>query len=327
MDSNQNIAQPSIKIVELTKRYDNRISVDKLNIEIYPGEIYSLLGENGAGKTTTINMLTTLIKPSSGRFYLDNLDGLKHPEKIKGVFGVVSQDVSIYLELTAFENLYFMGQMYGIKKNELIDRIRKLLIDANLLDRANDLVGSYSGGMQRKLTIAMAMLNHPRILFMDEPTVGLDPKSRRQIWQTLKSLQEQGITILLTTHYLDEAQALSNRIGIIRQGKLVVEGSIDYLRDKIHAVTNVLIKFADKKNLRYFKDIFGKFKSIHDCEILHDDLQDHIMLKLPRNTKLKDFFNSIYLFLNVNNIEYIHFSSIEPNLEDVFIAITSMDEI
>ncbi len=327
MDLNKNISQPSIKIVDLTKRYDNRISVDKLNIEIYPGEIYSLLGENGAGKTTTINMLTTLIKPSSGSFYLDNLDGLKHPEKIKGVFGVVSQDVSIYLELTAFENLYFMGQMYGIKKNELIDRIRKLLIDANLLDRANDLVGSYSGGMQRKLTIAMAMLNHPRILFMDEPTVGLDPKSRRQIWQTLKSLQEQGITILLTTHYLDEAQALSNRIGIIRLGKLVVEGSIDYLRDKIHAVTNVLIKFADKKNLENFKDLFGKFKTIHDCEILHDDLQDHIMLKLPRNTKLKDFFNSIYLFLNENNIEYTHFSSIEPNLEDVFIAITSMDEI
>ncbi len=327
MDLNKNISQPSIKIVDLTKRYDNRISVDKLNIEIYPGEIYSLLGENGAGKTTTINMLTTLIKPSSGSFYLDNLDGLKHPEKIKGVFGVVSQDVSIYLELTAFENLYFMGQMYGIKKNELIDRIRKLLIDANLLDRANDLVGSYSGGMQRKLTIAMAMLNHPRILFMDEPTVGLDPKSRRQIWQTLKSLQEQGITILLTTHYLDEAQALSNRIGIIRLGKLVVEGSIDYLRDKIHAVTNVLIKFADKKNLVNFKDLFGKFKTIHDCEILHDDLQDHIMLKLPRNTKLKDFFNSIYLFLNENNIEYTHFSSIEPNLEDVFIAITSMDEI
>ncbi len=325
MDSTKTAKLPSVRITDLTKKYEERICVDKLNIEIMPGEIYSLLGENGAGKTTTINMLTTLIKPTSGSFYLSNFDGLKDREKIKGVFGVVSQDVAIYQELTAFENLYFLGQMYGIKKQELYNRITKLLQDANLLNRANDLVGNFSGGMQRKLTIAMAMLNKPKILFMDEPTVGLDPKSRRQIWQTLKQLQESGITILLTTHYLDEAQALSNRIGIIREGKLIVEGNIDYLRDKIHAVSNIMLKFIDHNNLEKFKKLSQDSSILKLSPVKHDEIQDSVMIKTPKNISLDEFFNILYKLLADNNISYSYFSVLEPNLEDIFIAITELE--
>ena len=199
-------AEPAIKTCGLTKKFNERLSVDNLDLSIRKGELYALLGDNGAGKTTTINMLTTLLTPSSGEFYICGFRGGKETEEIKARFGIVSQEVAIYQELTAYENLKFIADLYGLDGSGLDDRIKELLLDAGLLERANDLAGEFSGGMKRKLSIAMALLHQPEVLFMDEPTVGLDPGSRRQIWQTLNSLKEKGVTILLTTHYLEEAE-------------------------------------------------------------------------------------------------------------------------
>ena len=214
---------PAVVALGLTRRFGNRLSVDNLNFSIYPGELYSLLGDNGAGKTTTISMLTTLLPPSAGDFQICGFSGTKQSEKIKAYFGVVSQDVSLYQELTCFENLKFLAELYNVPKKAVVPRVEELLSGAGLLDRANDRAGNLSGGMQRRLTIACALMKSPKVLFMDEPTVGLDPASRRQIWTTLKDLKKSGVAILLTTHYLEEAQLLSDRIGIIRQGKLVAE--------------------------------------------------------------------------------------------------------
>ena len=210
----------AIKAVNLTKCFGKRRAVDGLNLSIRHGELYALLGDNGAGKTTTLGMLTTLIKPSEGEFYICGLNGFTHSEDIKGIFGVVSQDIAIYNELTARENLQFVGALYRLSKKECERRIEELLNLSGLADRADELVHAFSGGMQRRLSIAAALLHEPQVLFMDEPTVGLDPLARRQIWSTLSNLRQQGVTILLTTHYLEEAEILCDRIGILRLGQL-----------------------------------------------------------------------------------------------------------
>lgn len=312
----------TVRTVNLTKVFGERRSVDSLNLSIRPAELYALLGDNGAGKTTTIGMLTTLLKPTSGEFFIGGFDGRKEPEKIKGTFGIVSQDVAIYQELTAYENLKFIAELYGMESKGADRRIKELLERSDLLDRANDRVGEFSGGMQRKLSIAGALLHEPKVLFMDEPTVGLDPASRRQIWSSLKELKELGVTVLLTTHYLEEAEILADRIGIIRSGKLVVEGTIDELRHKIRGIRGVSFRLTERLDADVLQAKLNALKDQFGGEVAYDDLRNTVSIGQPEHAELAGYMRKLFEWLDENDIHYSRFATSEPNLEEVFLAIS-----
>jgi ABC-2 type transport system ATP-binding protein len=271
-------------------------------------------------------MLTTLLTPTSGEFFICGLNGVKQSEKTKGAFGIVSQDVAIYSELTAFENLNFIADLYGIPRAKAQERIKILLEDAGLTDRANDLAGSFSGGMQRKLTIAGALLHEPKVLFMDEPTVGLDPGSRRQIWTSLKALKNQGVAVLLTTHYLEEAELLSDRIGIIRRGSLVAEGTIDDLRHKIQGIRSIAIRLTREVNEEQLQEKLVKLKAKFPVEVKRDILRNTISFAQPQDTKLVRSLYQVLGWLEEEQIQFSRFATSEPNLEEVFLAVASTPE-
>ncbi|HEB63943.1 MAG TPA: ABC transporter ATP-binding protein [Chloroflexi bacterium] len=220
---------PLLTAHNLHKRYNGIHAVRGISFEIAEGEIYSLLGPNGAGKTTTIGMLTTLLAPTEGEAEIGGFSVTRQPHKVKEIIGVVPQEIALYDDLTAAENLRFWGRMYGLRGNALQKRVAEALDLAQLTERADDKVGTYSGGMQRRLNIAVGLLNRPQILFLDEPTVGIDPQSRRRILDTVLELNRQGLAVLYTTHYMEEAQELSHRIGIIDQGQLIAEGTLEEL--------------------------------------------------------------------------------------------------
>jgi ABC-2 type transport system ATP-binding protein len=199
--------------------------VDGISFEIEEGEIFSLLGPNGAGKTTTISMLCTLLSPTSGNALIGGHSVIREPMAVKRIIGVVPQEIALYDDLTARENLQFWGQMYGLSGKGLSGRVGRVLEQIGLADRAKDRVKTYSGGMKRRLNIGVGLLHEPRLLFMDEPTVGIDPQSRRAILDAVKDLNRQGMTVLYTTHYMEEAQELSDRVGIIDHGKLIALGT------------------------------------------------------------------------------------------------------
>jgi ABC-2 type transport system ATP-binding protein len=199
--------------------------VKGISFDIQEGEIFSLLGPNGAGKTTSISVLSTLYAATSGDAFICGHSVTKDPMAVRRTIGVVPQDLAVYDELTARENLVFWGQMYNLSGKQLAKRVDEVLGQIGLTDRASQRVRTYSGGMKRRLNIGVGLLHKPRLLFMDEPTVGIDPQSRRAILDSVKELNQQGMTVLYTTHYMEEAQELSNRVGIIDHGELIALGT------------------------------------------------------------------------------------------------------
>lgn len=230
-----------IKINNLTKKYKDKLAVDNLNLEIKTGELFSLLGTNGAGKTTTIKMLSTLILPTSGEVEINNLDLVKDSSKIKEIINISPQETAVESNLTVLENLYFMAGIYQIPNKE--DKIKELIKLFKLEEVLKQKAKTLSGGYQRKLSIAISLINNPKILFLDEPTLGLDVISRHDLWKVIELLKGKTI-IILTTHYMKEAEVLSDRIGIMNKGKLIELGT-----------SKELIKKAKTKN---FEDAFIK---------------------------------------------------------------------
>jgi ABC-2 type transport system ATP-binding protein len=220
---------PIIQVDSLRKTYGELEAVRGISFSVERGEIFSLLGPNGAGKTTTLSMLSCLLVPTSGDALVDGLSIRQRPLKVKETIGVVPQEIALYGELTARENLVFWGQMYGLKGARLRERVEAGIELAGLRERARDKVNTFSGGMKRRLNIAASLLHEPRVLYMDEPTVGIDPQSRRRILDTVKELNEAGMTVLYTTHYMEEAEELSHRIGIVDHGELIALGTREEL--------------------------------------------------------------------------------------------------
>ena len=313
----------AIQAISLTKTFGERVCVDHLSFTVYPGELYALLGDNGAGKTTTINMLTTLLRPTSGQIYLCGFDAIKQAEKTKGAFGVVSQEVALYGELTAFENLAFIADLYHLPKRETEQRIGQLLQQAGLADRAHDLAGTFSTGMQRKLSICIAMLHQPKVIFMDEPTVGLDPASRRNIWEALVALKRQGVTVLLTTHYLEEAEFLADRIGIIRRGQMVMEGTIDELRSQIRAVRTVTVTCREGIDDKDFAAKAARFTGEQHGTVNLDTFRNQIIFTPPNDCVLVDYLEKALAWLRAENVPFEKFATSEPSLEDIFLSVQS----
>ena len=220
-----------VEVQNLYKRYtsDDPYAVEDVSFEIRPGELFSLLGPNGAGKTTAISMISTLLQPTSGTVRVDGHDVQRDPMAVRRVIGVAPQELALYDDLTAHENLRFWGEMRGLHGAELQAEIAEKLALMELVDRAKDRVSTFSGGMKRRLNLAVGLLGHPKLLMLDEPTVAIDPQSRRYILDWVKKLREQGVTILYTTHYMEEAEELSDRIGIIDHGKLIALGTLNEL--------------------------------------------------------------------------------------------------
>jgi ABC-2 type transport system ATP-binding protein len=225
---------PILVIKGLRKLYGNLEAVKDVSFEIEQGEIFSLLGPNGAGKTTVISMISCLIQPTAGEAWIGGHSILRDSLGVKKLIGVVPQELALYEPLTARQNLLFWGQMYGMERKLLNARIPEVLEEVSLSDRANDRIEKYSGGMKRRLNIAVGLLHKPQLMFMDEPTVGIDPQNRRNILDMIKALRDQGMTVLYTTHYMEEAAELSNRVGIIDHGELIALGAF-ILAKTIHS--------------------------------------------------------------------------------------------
>jgi ABC-2 type transport system ATP-binding protein len=222
-----------IKATDLVKTFGDFTAVNGVSFEVQKGEIFAFLGPNGAGKTTTIKMLTTLLRPTSGHIQLDGLDPTARQNEARRRFGIVFQDPSLDGELTAYENMDIHGVLYHVPRRLRAERIELLLNTFELWGRRKDLVKTFSGGMKRRLEIARGFLHTPKILFLDEPTLGLDPQSRNQLWTEVKKLnQSEGVTVFLTTHYMDEADRVAERIAIIDHGRIVAQGSSQQLKEQ-----------------------------------------------------------------------------------------------
>ena len=222
-----------IEVKNLSKKFGDFIAVDNISFEVNKGEIFAFLGPNGAGKSTTIKMLTTLLSPSSGVMLLDGHNVEKDSNTVRHSFGIVFQDPSLDDELTAIENMELHGILYSVPKALRKERIKELLTLVELWDRKDNYVKEFSGGMKRRLEIARGLLHHPKILFLDEPTLGLDPQTRNHMWSYISELNKSdGITVFFTTHYMEEAERIAQRIAIIDHGKIIASGTADLLKSQ-----------------------------------------------------------------------------------------------
>jgi ABC-2 type transport system ATP-binding protein len=222
---------PIIEVKSLTKKFGHFLAVNNISFTVVKGEIFAFLGPNGAGKTTTIKMLTTLLKPTSGSILVNGYDPAENQDGVRSSIGIVFQDASLDEELTAYENLEFHGVLYGVPKEIRKERNGQMLRLVELWERRNELVKYFSGGMKRRLEIARGFVHHPKVFFLDEPTLGLDPQTRKHIWNYIEDLnQEEHLTIFFTTHNMEEAEKVAEKIAIIDQGKIIAQGSPEELK-------------------------------------------------------------------------------------------------
>jgi ABC-2 type transport system ATP-binding protein len=302
----------TIEVSNLTKKFGDLVAVDKISFSINEGEIFGLLGPNGAGKTTTISMLSTILKPTSGEALVNNFNIATDPNNVRKSIGIVFQDPSLDDELTAYENMDFHGRLYNIPLQIRKDRIIEMLTLVGLEDRKDSLVKTFSGGMKRRLEIARGLLHNPKVLFLDEPTIGLDPQTRNYIWDYINKLnKEKKVTIILTTHYMDEADKLCNNLAIVNRGKIVARGNPKDLKE---AIGGDVVTIQSKEN-RKLKEKIEKFPWVK--EVKEHDGSITISLK---NAELH-----IAEIVKISDKEKIPITSIsmhEPTLEDVFLHFT-----
>ena len=304
-----------LEVKDLVKQYDDFTAVKGITFDIKDGEIFSLLGPNGAGKTTTISMLSTLYTPTSGDATIGSHSVSKDPMAVRKVIGVVPQDLALYEDLTARENLIFWGQMYGLGGKALNSRVDEVLEQIDLVDKAKNKVKTYSGGMKRRVNIGVGLLHKPRLLFMDESTVGIDPQSRRAILDTVKDLNRQGMTVLYTTHYMEEAQELSDRVGIIDHGELIAIGTQKELTKQVGHTDTLILHISENEDS---EALASSLRGIDD--VLEANASDHEVSIITPSAE-----NLLASVVNKANERGIKIRSIdirEPNLEAVFLHLT-----
>lgn len=304
-----------LEVQNLVKNYGNFQAVKGVSFNIQEGEIFSLLGPNGAGKTTTISMLSTLYEPTSGDATIAGHSITKNPMQVKNAIGVVPQDLALYEDLSAKENLIFWGQMYGLNGKALASRVDEVLEQIGLTDKAKNKVKTYSGGMKRRVNIGVGLLHKPKLLFMDEPTVGIDPQSRRAILDTVKDLNKQGMTVLYTTHYMEEAEELSNRVGIIDHGELIAIGTQKELTKQVGETETLLLHVGENEDPSALIPSLKEIKSVLDANVIGNQ----ISVVTP---SAKDVLASVVGKANERGIKIHSIDIREPNLEAVFLHLT-----
>jgi len=264
-----------IQVKNLSKSFNNIKVVNNLSFKISKGEIFGLLGPNGAGKSTTLNMMSTILQSDDGTIFIDGLNISTNPNSFKNIIGVVPQEIALYENLSAYDNLMFWGNIYGIPSKKLKAVIDNTLDLIGLLNRKKNLIKTYSGGMKRRINIAAALLHKPKILFMDEPTVGIDPQSRNNIFEVIETLNKQGMTIIYTTHYMEEVERLCNRIAIIDSVKIIAQGTQNELLELVDTKETIQLEFhllsknviAKLSNMLNYKMIQAKNKLIIESNI------------------------------------------------------------
>lgn len=302
----------AIETKNLTKEFNGLKAVDSINLEIAKGELFGLLGPNGAGKTTTISMLCTILKPTSGDARVWEHDIKKEKNSVRNSIGIVFQDPSLDEKLTGYENMDFHGRLYRVPRGVREDRINELLELVELGNKKKDLVETYSGGMKRRLEIARGLLHQPKVLFLDEPTLGLDPQTRRHIWEYIKRLNdEQDVTMVLTTHYMDEADYLCNRVAIMDHGKIVALDAPEKLKDTIGGdVISIEIQQPEKIEAKLCKMEWVKKCKVHDSFV--DLSVDNSERRAPEVIEIAQEMGAKIKTIRMR----------EPTLEDVFLHYT-----
>ncbi len=301
----------ALHIQDLTRRFNDLVAVDNISFDIDQGEIFGLLGPNGAGKTTTLSMLATMLAPTSGSATVNGIDIGQDPDGVRKAIGIVFQDQSLDEELTAWENMDFHGRLYRIPAETRNTRITEFLTLVELNDRRDDIVKTFSGGMRRRLEIARGLLHHPSVLFLDEPTLGLDPQTRNHLWHYIAALaQEKGITIILTTHYMEEADRLCNRVAIIDHGRIIAIDTPKNLKDGLGGDL-VTIGSPDPAAVAdALKEPWVVRLETHNDEVT-------VSLK-----NADQYVSTIVTLLNARQVPIASIAIHKPTLEDVFLSYT-----
>ncbi|MGB9780228.1 ABC transporter ATP-binding protein [Caldanaerobacter sp.] len=302
-----------VKMKDVIKRFGDVIALDNVNLEIEEGEIYGLLGPNGAGKTTAISIICGLISFDKGEVYVFDKDIRKDAEFIKKNIGIVPQDVAIYGDLTAYENVAFFASLYGLGGKELKESVEMALEFVGLLDKAKEVPNKFSGGMKRRLNIACAIAHRPKLMIMDEPTVGIDPQSRNHILESVKKLNQMGSTIIYTSHYMEEVEAICTRISIMDHGKVIAQGSKEELTSMVTDVNTVYIEIGSIDGVK--EEELKGIKGVKAVEIRDSTI---------KITSLKDVgnFNDVIQYFISKNIPIRNLRNEIPDLETVFLTLT-----
>jgi len=306
-----------IRTEHLTKIYSSGVkALDNLTLQVEKGEIFGFLGPNGAGKSTTIKILTTLSRPTSGKAWIGGFNVVTEPHKVRTIIGYVSQETGVDYCLTGRENLLLQGRLYRMSGKEILNRIDELLELFDLKEHADSLVSTYSGGMRRKLDIAMALIHKPDILFLDEPTIGLDPHSRSSLWKYIRLLNEDlKVTIFLTTHYLDEADKLSHRIGILYKGKMKVVDTPEALKDSIKGDSIIFsLNGASKEQA---------FTLLQQNQLVRDILREDNNIRVYVDNG-SEAIPPLIKLLNHHGIEVLSITLSRPSLDDVYLKYTGV---
>jgi ABC-2 type transport system ATP-binding protein len=314
-DNQEFCMDPLVIVDQLVKQYGDFVAVKGVSFSVEDGEIFSLLGPNGAGKTTTISMLSTLFTPTAGDARIGTHSVTKEPMAVRQLIGVVPQDLALYENLTAIENLSFWGQMYSLSGKALKTRMDEVLGQIGLLEKANQRVKTFSGGMKRRLNIGIGLLHKPRLLFMDEPTVGIDPQSRRAILDTVKDLNHQGMTVLYTTHYMEEAQELSDRVGIIDHGEIIALGTQKELTQQVGETESLLLALDEGQDSEKLASAVRQVPGI--MQVTPNDQKVTVICPEAEEVIAPVIAKANELGIKIRSIEIR-----EPNLEAVFLHLT-----
>jgi len=304
-----------LSVKNLSKSYRELKAVDNISFEVAKGEIFGFLGPNGAGKTTTINMICGLLKPDEGNVIIDGRDIISAGPRLRNKIGVVPQEVALYEELNAIENLKFWGKLYGIKGAELKNRIDELLRLCDLNERLKDPVKKYSGGMKRRLNLAAGLIHKPGLLLLDEPTVGIDPQGRHMMLDMIRQFAKKGTTILYTTHYMDEAEALCDRLAIIDHGRLLAMGTQDEIKQIVGE--NRLLKVTGSFHKKTAEALQTKIKELSLISIAENEVLYSLPVKYGTGQFLEKLMKSGF---NIDNLAVK-----EPSLDSVFIKLTGRE--
>ncbi len=303
----------------LSKKFDGFFAVDHINFSVIKNEIFGFLGPNGAGKTTTINMLTGLARPTSGSIFINGTDYTANIKKAQEIIGIVPDESNLYDEMDGFDNLCFCASLYGIKKTEREQRAKILMQQFNLADAGKKPYKSYSKGMKRKLTIAAGIIHKPGVLFLDEPTTGIDVASARQIRLLIKNLNEAGTTIFMTTHYIEEAERLCDRIAFIVKGHIIKTGTIHKLMEDAQKENIIQFSFVSAVQLQQFEQKFCR--QFSPCKLTQ--IQDSVFqVRSETSFDLMPFLS----FFDSCGIKVMEAKIIKPSLEEVFVKITGIEQ-
>lgn len=298
---------------DVVKRYDQKLTVDHVNFNIEEGEIFGLLGPNGAGKSTTISMICGLLKYDSGEIRIDGISVKEHPIEVKRRIGLVPQDLALYANMTAAENVRFFGKLYGLRGSLLKERTEEALAFTGLSDRAKEKPSTFSGGMKRRLNIACAIMHRPKLIIMDEPTVGIDPQSRNHILESVKALNRLGSTIIYTSHYMEEVAAICDRVAIMDKGHIIACGTEKELRERVAHEEKIVVK-ATNITPGLISEL-GRHPRINRVEVVEDAVE----LYLPSSqSELQD----ILFIFSRHEGSIVSLQIEEPDLETLFLSLT-----